>query len=201
MERPLPPLRLEEHSPSVPRKMRASQIVVYLVFGFFLALFTSENVLSEHPGFSKFADWMASIVPSINSISSISSFPEVTKFFFAMMWFLAPVVLTITFVRNQPSLEKRNISLKELFYIVVGIPLCLFISYKILTETGFSPHDLAYTGGRGRAFLTMFSQNRLMLGLIGSWLPTFVIFIAWITLGLIALPFLHLFRYFSKNRH
>lgn len=200
MERSLPPLRLEEHSLLSSIKMRTSQIIVYLVFGFFLALFTSENVLTDHPSLSKFADWMASIIPSINAISRISSFPEVTKFFFATMWILAPAVLAITFARNKPTTTKKNISLKGIFHLLIGIPLCLLISYKILTETGYSHHDLTYGGGRGHAFLSMFSQSRLMLGLIGSWLPTFVIFIVWITLGLIALPFLHLFKYFSTSR-
>lgn len=200
MERPLPPIKLEEYKPPTLWGTKAElPIIAYMIFGFILALILPTDVLSTHSNLSKFSDWMASIIPSINSISSISSFPEVTKFFFATMWFLAPVVLVV-YLLKKPLPEKK-FRRKEIFYIAIGIPVFLLIVYKILTETGFSTSDLTYAGGRGRAFLAMFSQNRLALALIGTWLPTGVIFMVWIVIVSFSLPVIRFIKYFSTNRH
>jgi hypothetical protein len=176
--------------PSVWDGVAEMPLFIHLALGCLLAFLTPEDILTTNTTFKGFADWMSSIVPSINSISSISSFPEVTKFFFSMMWFCTPIVAGAYFYTKYWPLSRgwtvpksRAVwSFKNTFFMVFGIIMMWFIVYKLLTHTGFKPADITYTGGRGKAFLTMLSQNRFALAMVGTLMTVISAFIVSMTM-------------------
>ncbi len=169
-------------------------LFIYIAIGFTLALMPAD-VLTKFPLLQSFANSMAALVPSIDPISRISSFPEVTKLFFAVMWFLMPWAAAGYYsTKFWPQFRGWQLAkipvggwtAKSILVNVIGLPIMWLLVYKTWTETGFKPVDITYTGGRGRAFLTLMSEYRLMLGLIGSFMTmassfTVVVTLAYLT--------------------
>jgi hypothetical protein len=176
--------------PSVWGGAAEMPLFIHLALGCLLALLTPEDILTTNTAFKEFADWMSSIVPSINSISSISSFPEVTKFFFSMMWFCMPLVAAAYFyTKYWPFFKGWAVpvsrvawSFKNILLAIVFSLMCWVIVYKLLTETGFKPADITYVGGRGKAFLTLLSQNRFALAMVGTLMTVISAFIVSMTM-------------------
>lgn len=69
--------------------------LVTLVGGVLLASVTPDNILSISGLLRDFADWMTTWIPSIDNLTRLSRFPEVTKLVFSVMWAITPIIFLI----------------------------------------------------------------------------------------------------------
>ena len=63
-----------------------------------LALFVPDDILSSSDWAATFSNWIAALVPMVDRASSLSPIPEVTKFYFAVMWAFVPFWVFVTFL-------------------------------------------------------------------------------------------------------
>ena len=66
--------------------------------GVVIALVTPNDLLSRSGLLQGYTGWFANLFPYMNRAAARSAFPEVTLFFHAVMWSIAPVWLGILFM-------------------------------------------------------------------------------------------------------
>ena len=141
----------------------------YLAIGMILALTLPTDVISTNSLIAAFTTSMSEIVPSINKATSVSKFPEVTKAYFSVMWAMQPVVTAFSLFRlrwTPKAIQMGKVALVS----VLGVPMLVLFIYIALVLPGdvASKIDYGYSSGRGKAFLTLMSTSRPMLGFIGG---------------------------------
>jgi hypothetical protein len=194
--------KLNELMSQIPsnEKMIVFPLYTYLSFGFLLAILLPENILLKSSFLLDLVDLVKQFVPSVNSLASISDFPQVTLVFFSLMWVASPfVLLQITFLnklKDRSAIIKKNVPL--LVLLMLAFFILNIISYKLISETGFNVSDLSFSAGRGSAYINLISTNRIMLGVLGSWIPLYVIVITWLSL-LLMYRFMQIFLKKSSN--
>lgn len=140
----------------------------FAVLGIILALLTPTKILSMLPPLKGLTSFMTSIVPSIDRVTAVSSFPEVTKLYFSLMWIALPAATVIVMLR-APALPVWHFSFSQWAGGILFFPLLfLLLVYVPFTGIGIEPEVLSYTSGRGKAFLTLMSQYRAGLAVIGT---------------------------------
>lgn len=138
----------------------------YLVIGLMLALLAPRDILSRVPLLDALVGGVAEVIPAVDRFPRVSSFPEVTRLFFAAMWVLFPVA-TLWFAWRLPV--RPQLTTKQRWLVYVVAPL---IGLGMLLLTFWFDSDpepkVSYTSGRGQAFVALMSDWRLGLGIFGS---------------------------------
>jgi hypothetical protein len=138
----------------------------YFYLGVAVAMLTPKALVSQSSAVQSVIEFVAGLVPALSKFVAISDFPEVTGFYFAVMWLLLPVPTLLVFLRWLPS---PSMNFKKRVFAFFGFPVwitaILAVVFVLPVPDGFS---LSYRSGRGIAYLSLFSQYRLGLGLFGS---------------------------------
>ena len=152
-------------------------VAMMLIGGFLtgplLAYGLPADVLTTHLWAQSFADFMARLIPSIERLTEVSMFPEVTRLYMSLQWGIwGPVCAWLLIKFGQPTEEKVLNMLRVLqarwwyvFFIpplaVAYIWFCIFFPFPIGAGlgTGTTPFDQG---------IRWISESRLWLGIFGS---------------------------------
>lgn len=110
---------------------------LYLIaIGFFIAIFSPENILDQFPALQNMTHPMKSIFPPIAGYSKRSQFPQVSEFYFAYMWLLSPFYfwVSLKLIRNDKGLKNwkpKNLG-DKLKNIFTGVLLASSLSFFVL---------------------------------------------------------------------
>jgi hypothetical protein len=107
-------------------------IAVYgcIVPSIILALFVPDDILSKSEWASTFSSWMAALIPMMHRASNFSPIPEVTKFYFAIMWAMVPFWLFLTFLVPEQRMSRFETMEKYkwflVFFMLIFVPAAFY---------------------------------------------------------------------------
>lgn len=135
-----------------------------------LAISLPEEIFMVWHWTKPFADFMAGLIPSIERLTELSKFPQVTRLFMSLQWAVWGPVCIWTLVKfGQPTEEKMSNMLRILqarwWYVLffpliaaIGIWFFLFFPFPAI-GSGTTPFD---------KIIHWMSESRLWLGMFGS---------------------------------
>ncbi|OYY93345.1 MAG: hypothetical protein B7Y41_11230 [Hydrogenophilales bacterium 28-61-23] len=137
----------------------------YLPGSLCLALLSPVDILTSNPWLAYLVDSVARHIPTIGSLSAVSSFPEVTRLVGVYLWLGFPVILVQGYSIARPM--TGNWPWKVWLLALVGAPAALAVLYHLTFFMSASPpmEHVIHPVGRGRAGLAFISRNRIGLGL------------------------------------
>jgi hypothetical protein len=132
-----------------------------------VALLAPDNVLSQHPSLDHLTMILRNLLPSIDRLAVVSSFPEVTRLVLAVEWTILPIQ-TILFIVFRTYAVKVDLLRERRFLIAFGLPIlvgvfvwCVALLYEV-TPTDLQGNLL------NESLLRSVSTSRLGLGIISS---------------------------------
>lgn len=128
------------------------------VLGIIIALITPDDILSRSILLRDYAEWFADIFPYMNRAAARSAFPEVTLFFHAVMWTIAPVWLGIwLLIKPDTRLyeKQKKHRLFMIFALMTMLGLLIFMLKYSFTSDSLTRSQL------------IMSYSRLGLGFVG----------------------------------
>jgi len=138
----------------------------YFYLGVAVAMLTPKALVSQSSAVQSVIEFVAGLVPALSKFVAISDFPEVTGFYFAVMWLLLPVPTLLVFLRWLPS---PSMDFKKRVFALIGLPAAIAVILAVVLVLPVpDEYALSYRSGRGIAYLSLLSQFRLGLGLFGS---------------------------------
>lgn len=129
--------------------------------GVVVALITPDDILSRSSLLRGFAEWFSSILPYMNRAAIRSAFPEVTLFFHAVMWSIAPIWLGILFLTPAAKIISFRKQRERRWLLLFGYPLFLWLLV-------FVPHYLMFTSVNMTRVEAIMSYSRFGLGFTGT---------------------------------
>lgn len=126
-----------------------------------IALITPDDILSRSSLLRGYAEWFAHIFPYMGRAAIRSAFPEVTLFFHAVMWSIAPLWLGILFLAPANKIISFKKQAKRRWLLLFGYPLFLWLLI-------FVPHFLMFTSESLTRVETIMSHSRFGLGFAGT---------------------------------
>ncbi|MEW5967691.1 MAG: hypothetical protein AB1720_11975 [Pseudomonadota bacterium] len=129
--------------------------------GVAIALITPDDILSRSAMLRGYAEWFANIFPYMSRASSRSAFPEVTLFFHASMWSIAPLWLGMLFMMSSDKIISFKKQMERRWLLLFGYPLFLWLLI-------FVPHFLMFTSENLTRVETIMSYSRFGLGFSGT---------------------------------
>lgn len=146
----------------------AEAIFVFsILLGTTVALLAPVSVLTDSPMLSSFTDFVASIIPGINRLANVSSFPEVTRFTNAVLWASVPVQVLLLFYPRVLVPRFDLISKRKIFSVIawMSCPLVVWMIAYIPQEPKIE--SFARTTFYHMALRNV-SEDRLWLGVVGG---------------------------------
>lgn len=137
-----------------------------ILLGVLVALFASPTVLTDSPALSTFTDFMASLVPGIDRLAKVSSFPEVTRFTSAVLWASVPVQALLCFYPGVFVTRFDLLRKKKTFGVIAWMTCPLLIAMP-----AFIPEPKLENFARTTLYnmaLRSVSEDRLWLGVLGG---------------------------------
>jgi len=132
-----------------------------------VALSAPQDVITRSRFLHEYVAVSGSVIPGIERLAAVSSFPEVTRLVVSLMWTFVPVFTAVYFVKVRiPENAWANFRKRAFYFtfalVVVAISVVLFAVLHDMT-----PEDLK--GGRiSRGVLRAMSTSRVGLGLIAG---------------------------------
>lgn len=163
--------------------------------GIVIALVTPEDILSRSSLLRGYAEGFASLFPYMSRAAVRSAFPEVTLFFHAAMWTIAPVWLGILFMMPIEKIISFKKQMERRWLLLFGYPLFLWLLI-------FVPHVLMFTAENLTRVETIMSYSRFGLGLAGTaaYAGGWVAYIYVVTIWIRRIPALY-FNQSNKGEH
>lgn len=141
---------------------------MYFGAGALLALVIPEDVLRNVEVLRDYTNLIASIIPFINWISGISSFPEAIALWYALMWpvlvLLIARYLMIFPYRYLPSMARRMGLFRHLAVVAAAIFGTWLLYHLMISGAGMQPKS--YSAGHGRSMLALIADFRIGLAVI-----------------------------------
>lgn len=137
----------------------------YVAIGAFLAASIPASGIQGIDGLVKtVADW----VPSIDRLARVSTLPEMTRTYGALMWLMYPL-FTLCAGFMSPRIPRRKLSWTALLLVVPTCMACLLV-LGVLVPFFFTEvtRELDYNHARGVAGLTFIVKSRLGHGTLGA---------------------------------
>lgn len=160
-------------------------LLVVLGLSPLLAYSIPEHVLTLWPWANSFTDIMVKIIPSIERLAEISTFPEVTRFFMSLQWAMwGPVCLWLMMRYGDPNEQKMIATLRIMqmrwWYFLFMPPLALVLSWYLI----FFPFTDTIVNGPDFSdqVIRWMGKSQFWLGIIGS---GFVFFTMLCVMGLL----------------
>lgn len=173
------------------RRMKFAPPIVALgpwALGVVIALVTPDDILSRSSLLRGYAEWFANIFPYISRAAAHSAFPEVTLFFHAVMWSIAPVWMGV-WLQIKPDTRLYEKQKNHRFFIIFALMTMLGLLIFMLNYS-FTLDSLT------RSQLIM-SHSRFGLGFVGvpAYAGGWVFYIYILTIWIRRIPAL----YFSQS--
>lgn len=144
-----------------------------------ISLLASTDVLTMQPGLQKFTSLCREMIPAIDRLAAVSSFPEVTQLVLSVLWALVPVQIAILVTLNGFA-PKLDLIKEKPFYTaflcvvaLIMLAICTFL-FEI------TPSDLE-GGLLSDWVLRSVSTSRIGLGIGAS------IYTAGVAIGIVCL--------------
>ena len=105
------------------------------VLGIIIALITPDDILSRSILLRDYAEWFADIFPYMNRAAARSAFPEVTLFFHAVMWTIAPVWLGMwLLIKPDARLyeKQRKHRWFLFFWIIIFLLVLIYVPFFLM---------------------------------------------------------------------
>ena len=131
------------------------------VLGIIIALITPDDILSRSILLRDYAEGFADIFPYMNRAAARSAFPEVTLFFHAVMWTIAPVWLGILFMMPNDKIIPFKNQMERRWLLLFWYPLFLWLLI-------FVGHFLMFTSPDLTRIEKIMSFSRFGLGFSGT---------------------------------
>ena len=161
--------------------------VAFLSIGVVLAMATPPKILSLMPGIRPFTDFMGALIPSIERLAAWSKYPDVTRFFFSVMWATVPIQVLLLIRARGLFRPRIDVFRAKRFLTTAGVlsgvfvltPVAIFLIGGAPEENqGMLIHEVANRLMQG---------SRVWLGLLGSAIVigvslNIVIFVVWLRL-------------------
>lgn len=139
-----------------------------ILLGLTVAVMSPNSVLTDSPMLRAFTDFIASLIPGIDRLAKVSSFPEVTRFTSAVLWATVPVQALVfaypgVYVPRFEMIRQKKILM---FFGWLIMPLVVLmiasVSIRELSIEELARKDIYHWG------LRSVSESRMWLGLIGG---------------------------------
>jgi hypothetical protein len=93
-----------------------------------LVVFAPDDVLTKHPELRSFVSVVEKWIPPVVDYQSVSSFPEISGFYFSIMFLLTPIILFYSPYMRDLTFKFSVIDYKSrpIRYWVAAIVCCLF---------------------------------------------------------------------------
>lgn len=137
-----------------------------ILLGTTVALLAPVSVLTDSPMLSSFTDFVASIIPGIDRLAKVSSFPEVTRFTSAVLWASVPAQALLCFYPGVFVPRLDLVKKKKIFSAIAWLSLPLLVLMPAFIPEpkleNFARTTLYHMG------LRSVSEDRLWLGILGG---------------------------------
>lgn len=152
---------------------REGTFVLSAVIGVLLILALPEHALAHSPLLQSFTDLMATAIPSIDYLTNISIFPEVTRLFLSLMWLFVPFqTAAFLFQSSAIQFDIDKVRKQKVFYYggAVFIVLVFIVLWSVMGSTEDpilsreSDRDLFFF----EKWIYAIKYSKLMLGVVGS---------------------------------
>lgn len=131
------------------------------MLGVIIALVTPDDILSRSSSLRMYVEWFSDIFPYMKRAAVHSAFPEVTLFFHAAMWTIAPIWLGILFLMPANKIVAFKKQMDRRWLLLIGYPLFLWL----LIYVG---HFLMFTTDNLTRVEMIMSYSRFGLGISGT---------------------------------
>lgn len=101
--------------------------------GVVIALVTPDDILSRSSLLRMYTEWFGGIFPYMSRAAAYSAFPEVTLFFHAVMWTIAPVWLGALFLLPANKIVSLKKQMDRRWLLLIGYPLFLWLLTYVAT--------------------------------------------------------------------
>lgn len=140
-----------------------------VLFAMLLVASLPDDILTRSILSQRYAGLMASWVPTIDQMANISAFPQVTRFFLAVMWSLVPVVtILILWLPGVLDFQINKIRENKFLYTAsfIFIPfVVIFVSMFLIAADGVNSLE----GGMvHELILRNVSYSKIWLSFFGS---------------------------------
>jgi hypothetical protein len=173
----------------------ASAVGVAMLLLVSVAVIVPQDVITRNPFLQGYVAVSSSVIPGIERLAAVSSFPEVTRLVVSLMWTFVPIFTAVYFLRlRMPEGAWANFRQRP-FFLTFGLVVMAISVVLLAVLHDIAPEDLK--GGRiSRSVLRAMSTSRVGLGLIAGFFSAGIA--AMIYVVLIWLP--HLPRVYFSNR-
>jgi hypothetical protein len=142
-------------------------LFVSLVPVLIVAFIAPTNVLSSFATLEKFTHIFRDVLPAIDRLATVSSFPEVTKLVLSIEWILVPVQVVLFYLRINPHFNADQARAYGAYWLI-GLFLLLGVSlWSTAIFYDVAPSDLQ-GGMYGESLLRLASTSRLGLTIVTS---------------------------------
>jgi hypothetical protein len=175
----------------------ASAVGVCMVLLVLVAVIAPQDVITRNRFLHNYVALSSSVIPGIQRLAAVSSFPQVTRLVVSLMWTFVPIFTAVYLLTlRMPESAWANFRQKPFFLtfgmVVMGISVVLF---AVLAD--FTPEDLK-GGLLNETVLNALSTSRMGLGLIAGFFSAGIAAMIYaVLIWLLNLPRI----YFRSERH
>jgi len=166
----------------VTSDLLAKVMLSLVAIGPFITWLLPEDSLVRWPVAAQYSEFIAGHIPVIDKLTSISSFPQVTRLFLALIWgIVAPLFFLVCVLAKQRAGHLRQMATPEWAIWtapLIGLSFCWAIADMPFIETA-SRFDLKCEHTPFEQGLCLISDSRFWLGLFAPpYVATFSLFLA-----------------------
>jgi hypothetical protein len=160
-------------------KKHAIDLVIqaWLIFGVVVSMAIPGNILIAHPVANWLSTELSSIlgrVGSIERLAAVSAFPQVTRFFFTIMWISLPIQTLTLYLAHMWSFDperyrgtkRQELSILGAFLVGIAGIFILGFGSKITVESEVREHG--EVTGIIDSFVVQMHLSRFWLGVVGQ---------------------------------
>jgi len=160
----------------------ASAFGVAMLLLVFVALVVPQDVVTRNRFLHDYVALSSTVIPGIQRLAAVSSFPEVTRLVFSLMWTLVPVFTAAYFFKVQvPEIFFTRYREKPFFLTFATVVMAIsIVLLAVLFE--ITPEDLK--GGLiNESVLRAVSTSRMGLGLIAGFFSAGIAMMVFVVLA------------------
>jgi hypothetical protein len=171
------PVRLDSgvaDSSSARRKAGDDAILAWSIAAAMLllvpvAVFVPQNVIAQSRVLQDYIGMSRTLIPGIESLAAVSSFPEVTRLVVSGMWTLVPVFLAVYLFRMRTPESFLEEFRQRRFFLTFACIVVAIVVVSLAVLFDAEPADLE-RNSRSGFVLQLVSTSRIGLGLVAGFL-------------------------------
>jgi uncharacterized membrane protein YfcA len=173
----------------------ACSFAVAMLLLVLIAIFVPRQVITQYPILQDYIAVSRSLIPGIERLAAVSSFPEVTRLVVSAMWTLVPIFVAVYLLKVQATKRFVEHVRQRRFFHTFGIVVIAISVVLLAVLYDITPQDLE-GGLLNETVLRTISTSRMGLGLITGFFSAGIAMLVYMVLiWLLNLPRI----YFSKQ--